>query len=111
MSKRLVIALALGVLAAVLGAGAVGAQTNGVTVDVPGVGQVGTNGVLACANGADDDGDGLQDMSDPGCASPADGDESNAAPTAPPSTTTPTTPMPYLTKPVTPDRKDEPNAT
>ena len=83
MSNRLVIALALGVLVAVLGAGAVSAQVNvngnGVTVDVPGVGEVGTEGVLACANGADDDGDGLQDMADPGCYGPADGDETDTA--------------------------------
>jgi hypothetical protein len=38
-----------------------------------------------CANGLDDDGDGLVDLNDPGCTSSTDDDESNAAP-PPPST-------------------------
>ena len=33
----------------------------------------------ACSNGADDDGDGLVDMADPGCSSPSDNDESNSS--------------------------------
>jgi hypothetical protein len=34
----------------------------------------------ACGNGADDDGDGLADMADPGCESTGDGDEVDPAP-------------------------------
>lgn len=37
--------------------------------------------VYACNNGSDDDGDGLVDMSDPGCSSPTDNDEFNATAT------------------------------
>jgi hypothetical protein len=37
-----------------------------------------------CANGLDDDGDGLVDLADPGCDSSADDDESNPAPPPPP---------------------------
>jgi hypothetical protein len=38
----------------------------------------------ACANGLDDDGDGLVDVGDPGCESAADSDEATAAPPAEP---------------------------
>jgi transglycosylase-like protein with SLT domain/peptidase M23-like protein len=44
----------------------------------------------ACANGVDDDGDGLVDMADPDCEGPEDVEE--APPSIPPTTTTPTTP-------------------
>ena len=86
MRNRLVITIALGVLLAVMTAGVVGAQGlgggNGVSVDVPGGGSAGTGQVLpACANGTDDDGDGIVDLADPGCAgNPLDGDETDAAP-------------------------------
>lgn len=39
----------------------------------------GTGGVAACANGLDDDGDGLVDGMDPECTGPADNDESSYA--------------------------------
>ncbi len=100
MRNRLVITLALGVLAAVLTAGVVNAQGTaavGVKVDLPGGTSVGT----ACVNGVDDDGDGAVDYpADPGCSSPADGDESGAAP-APATTTTQSTTTPSTTTPST----------
>jgi len=114
MRNRLLLTLALGMLAAVLTAGAVGAQTvgtDGVSVDVPGGG--GTPEVLpACANTADDDGDGAVDLGDPGCSGPTDGDEYNA-PEPPPTTTTPvpdeTDVPPTDTEPVPVDPGDEPD--
>ncbi len=39
---------------------------------------LGAGAVSACDNGKDDDGDGLADLLDPGCASPADTSELNA---------------------------------
>jgi len=39
----------------------------------------GSSGNADCANGKDDDGDGLIDLNDPGCSSANDDDESNAA--------------------------------
>jgi hypothetical protein len=104
MPNRLVIAMTLGVLLAVLTAGVVSAQSVGVnggsvTVQVPGGSSVSTPQVLpVCGNGADDDGDGLVDTNDPGCAGATDGDEADPAPA--PTTTTPqeqpstTTPAP-----------------
>ncbi len=100
MMNRFSITLALGVLLAVLTAGAVSAQVNignggSVTVQVPGGPTVSTPQILPdCGNGADDDGDGYVDTGDAGCTSATDGDEYNApAPTTttPPSTTQPST--------------------
>jgi len=95
--NRFLITLALGVLLAVMAAGAVSAQVgvNGgeVSVDVPGGGAVTQQVLPACANLADDDGDGAVDMGDPGCSDPTDTDESN--PVAP----TTTTPDPSTTTP------------
>jgi hypothetical protein len=42
----------------------------------------------ACANGLDDDGDGMIDLADAGCTDASDGDESNAVPPPPPPATT-----------------------
>ena len=39
--------------------------------------------LAACANGRDDDNDGLTDMADPGCTGPTDNDESNVLPPPP----------------------------
>ena len=120
MRNRLVIALALGVLTAVLAAGAVGAQVDGpggVTVDVPGAageaaGTV-TETLPACSNTTDDDGDGLADLADPGCSGPTDGDEYDAPPATttpePPSTTT--QPPPSTTDPTVPEEGDDPTTT
>ena len=116
MRNRLVIALALGVLTAVLAAGAVGAQVNGpggITVDVPGAADEVTQEVLpACSNTADDDGDGLADLGDPGCSGPTDGDETDVAP-APTTPTTPTVPAdPTVpTDPTTPTDPTVPEGT
>jgi len=53
----------------------------------------------ACANGLDDDGDGLTDLTDPDCLSPTGTSE---APVAPPSTATPATPLPAPVAPEAP---------
>jgi hypothetical protein len=45
-----------------------------------------------CANGLDDDGDGLADLADPGCSGPTDDDEANVLP--PPSDPPPSDPPP-----------------
>ena len=82
MRNRLLITLALGVLLAVLTAGAVGAQSVGddVSVDLPGGTTSTTPEALPlCINTLDDDGDGLADFpDDPGCADATDGDETDA---------------------------------
>ena len=94
MRNRLVITMVLGTLLAVLAAGAVGAQSTGVSVDLPGGGNIDPGQALpACSNLSDDDGDGAVDLGDPGCANPLDGDETNSAPT----TTSPTTTVPSST--------------
>lgn len=98
MRNRLVIATALAVLVAVLAAGAVSAQSgSGVTVELPS----GGSEPAACANGDDDDGDGLIDLADAGgCASALDEDE--ADPVAPaPTTTTPAPPTTTAPEPTT----------
>ena len=99
MRNRLVITMVLGTLLAVLAAGAVGAQSTGVSVDLPGGGNIDPGQALpACSNLSDDDGDGAVDLGDPGCANPLDGDETNSAPT----TTSPTTTTPPSTTTTTP---------
>ncbi|MEZ5156569.1 MAG: lytic murein transglycosylase [Solirubrobacterales bacterium] len=124
MRNRLVITLVLGALLAVLAAGAVGAQSTGVSVDLPGGGTLDPGQALpACSNLRDDDGDGAVDLADPGCSNPLDGDEGGAAPpstttttpTTTPSTTT-TTPSTTTTDPTTstgdddmPPPRDDPN--
>ncbi|MDQ3102873.1 MAG: lytic murein transglycosylase, partial [Actinomycetota bacterium] len=120
MRNRLVITLALGVLVAVLAAGAVGAQDAGTGVSIDG-GTVGTEQVLpACSNGADDDGDGLVDLGDAGCTDPIDGDETDVV--VPPPVpvevgedvpaggegTAEPDPAPVEPEPVEPDEPDEP---
>jgi murein DD-endopeptidase MepM/ murein hydrolase activator NlpD len=112
MPNRLVIALTLGVLLAVLTAGVVSAQTvsvngNGVTVQVPNGPTVSTPQVLpVCGNGTDDDADGLVDNNDPGCTDPTDGDEADPAPA--PTTTTPQE-QPSTTTPAPDQTTDDPN--
>ena len=88
MRNRLVITLVLGMLLAVLAAGAVGAQSTGVSVDLPGGGIARPRpGPSRLLEPRDDDGDGAVDLGDPGCSNPLDGDETDA--TTPPTTTTP----------------------
>ncbi|MFN2612877.1 MAG: lytic murein transglycosylase [Solirubrobacterales bacterium] len=79
MKKTITLAIALGITLAVVAAGTASSVTlgGGLTVNVP------TGGVLpVCADLADNDGDGLVDLNDPGCSGPLDADETN--PPAPP---------------------------
>ena len=98
MKNRLLIAIALGVLGAVLAAGAVsaadinlGVGKANVSVDLPDGGDLPVVGEVlpACSNGNDDDGDGAVDLSDAGCSGATDGDESDEPV---PTTTTPEEP-------------------
>ena len=87
MKNRLVIATALAVLVAVLGAGAVSANSGSeVSVDLPSGGSTGVE-LPACANSTDDDGDGLIDLADTGCENALDGDEVDPVAATPPATT------------------------
>jgi Transglycosylase SLT domain len=76
MTRKLLLTIALGAALAIVGAGTATSLTVGVgdlQVDVP------TQGVLpACSDLADDDGDGLVDLADPGCSGLLDTDEYNA---------------------------------
>jgi hypothetical protein len=74
MTKKLLLIIALGATLAIVAAGTATSLTvGGVQVNSP------TDGVLPqCANLNDDDGDGLVDLSDPGCSSPVDTSEYNA---------------------------------
>jgi murein DD-endopeptidase MepM/ murein hydrolase activator NlpD len=120
MRNRLLITLALGVLAAVLSAGAVGAQSvgesQGVTVDLPGGTTTTAQEALpVCINTVDDDGDGLVDFpNDPGCADATDGDETDPVTTVPadtgtePADTTTEDPADTATAPVDENFGEEP---
>jgi hypothetical protein len=76
MTRKLLATIALGAALAIIAAGTAISGTvsvGNVQVNVP------TTGVLPqCSNLSDDDGDGLVDMSDPGCSSPLDSSEYNA---------------------------------
>jgi hypothetical protein len=76
MTKKLLVIIALGAALAIIAAGTATSITLGagdVQVTVP------TQGVLPqCGDLSDNDGDGLVDMSDPGCSSPTDDSEYNA---------------------------------
>ena len=74
MTRKLLLIIALGATLAIVAAGTATSITVGNTqVNSP------TDGVLpACSNLNDDDGDGLVDLSDPGCSSPLDTSEYNA---------------------------------
>ena len=79
MTKRLLLTIALGSAVAVIAAGAAGSATvdlgGGAKVQVP------TGGALpACADLADNDGDGRTDLADTGCTGPLDTDEYNPPP-------------------------------
>jgi murein DD-endopeptidase MepM/ murein hydrolase activator NlpD len=102
MRYRLLVTLAIAVLAAVSAAGVsasgalVGEGDGQVSINLPGGGGLPTvpGGVLpACGNGQDDDGDGLVDGSDPGCSGLTDTSEYNA-PTGGGTTTPTPTPTP-----------------
>jgi hypothetical protein len=76
MTKKLLVIIALGASLAIIGAGTATSVTVGtgdVSVSVP------TTGTLPqCADLSDNDGDGLVDLSDPGCSGPTDSSEYNA---------------------------------
>src|SRR5262245_16739222 len=77
MTRKLLIIIALGATLAIIAAGKAISGTVGVgnvTVTAPGTEQV----LPQCSNLADDDGDGLTDLADPGCSGPTDGSEYNA---------------------------------
>ena len=110
MRQRLLLIVALAVMAAATVAATVsaapsvvGTGQDGVSINLPDGAEL---PAAACANLADDDGDGLTDLDDPGCAGPLDNDESNPAPggdgttTTTPGTTT-TTPETTTTTPST----------
>jgi hypothetical protein len=78
MRKKLLVIIALGSALAIVAAGtasSVSVSTSDLTVTVPGTGG---GAPSQCSDLVDNDGDGLIDMADPGCADPADNDESNA---------------------------------
>ncbi|HSD24026.1 MAG TPA: lytic murein transglycosylase, partial [Solirubrobacterales bacterium] len=85
MRKKLLVIIALGSALAIVAAGSASSVSVGAgdLTTVPGTGTgTGTDGgnVLSqCADLSDNDGDGLIDLQDPGCSSPADNDEYNAA--------------------------------
>src|SRR5690349_15426129 len=75
MRKKLLVIIALGSALAIVAAGSASSLSVGagdLTATVPGTG--GTQ----CSDLADNDHDGLVDLADPGCSSPADDDEYNA---------------------------------
>src|SRR4051812_21949412 len=81
MRKKLLVIIALGGALAIIAAGSASSLQVGagdLTVTVPGTGTTGGNVLPACSDLSDNDGDGLVDLGDPGCSSPADGDEYNA---------------------------------
>jgi hypothetical protein len=69
-------------MAAVVNAQQTGPSPSGVTLPSNNQSQPPVSSLPACSNGADDDGDGLTDLADPGCSGPLDNDESD--PTTPP---------------------------
>ena len=81
----LIVALASFLALAAVGAGIAGADPLSESAPVD-PGAITTNALPglqppACANGLDDDGDGLTDLEDPDCTSPADTEEATEAPT------------------------------
>jgi Transglycosylase SLT domain len=78
MRKKLLVIIALGGALAIIAAGSassVSVGTDGLTVTAPGTGGA---PLAQCADLADNDGDGLVDLADPGCTDPTDNDEYNA---------------------------------
>src|SRR5918994_1675646 len=103
MRQRLLLIVALAVMAAATVGGSVsaapsivGTGQDGVSINLPNGEDL--NVLPACKNGQDDDGDGAPDYpKDPGCTGPTDNDESNP----PPGGTTTTTPGTTTTTPGT----------
>src|SRR2546423_1078369 len=94
MRDKLALTIALTAFAVAIGAGLAGAaplvDTSGgsAQVNVPGAPAPVQVPLPACADGADNDGDGLVDLADPDCTSSAGTSEGTGAP--PPTTTPPT---------------------
>jgi murein DD-endopeptidase MepM/ murein hydrolase activator NlpD len=90
MRRLFLVAIALAGLGVAVTAGTVnaagpllGVGEDGVSVDLPGGSDLNLDALPQCANLADDDGDGLKDLADPGCSGPVDNSEVNAAPAPP----------------------------
>jgi murein DD-endopeptidase MepM/ murein hydrolase activator NlpD len=90
MRRKFLLAIALAGLGVAVSAGSVNAADpllgigqDGVSVDLPGGSDLNLNVLPQCANLADDDGDGLKDLADPGCNGPVDNSEANPAPAPP----------------------------
>ena len=88
MKQRLLLIIALAVLASVTVVGVVSAAPNvlgqgqaGVEINLPAGGTLPDlpGSAIACANGQDDDSDDLVDANDPGCSGPTDKDERDPA--------------------------------
>ena len=74
MRKKLLVIIALGGALAIIAAGSASSLavgTDDLTVTVPGTATGGGNVLPQCADLCDNDGDGLVDLGDPGCSSPA----------------------------------------
>jgi murein DD-endopeptidase MepM/ murein hydrolase activator NlpD len=90
MRRQFLVAIALAGLGVAVTAGTVnaadpllGVGQDGVSVDLPGGDDLNLNVLPQCSNLADDDGDGLKDLADPGCSGPLDNSEVNAEPAPP----------------------------
>jgi murein DD-endopeptidase MepM/ murein hydrolase activator NlpD len=107
MRRKFLLAIALAGLGVALTAGTVNASgpllgvgEDGVSVNLPEGTDLELDALPQCANLADDDGDGLKDLADPGCNGPVDSSETNPPPAPPGGETEPppdTTPPPGTT--------------
>jgi hypothetical protein len=88
MRRKLLLTVALAVLGTAVTAGVVNAQTETTTTTTtqpdPGSNPPPATSQPACSNNADDDGDGLVDLADPGCSGSLDNNETDPAPPPPP---------------------------
>jgi hypothetical protein len=88
MRRKLLLAVALAVLGTAITAGVVNAQSGQTTTTggppPGGQDQPPVSSYPACSDLKDNDGDGLTDLSDPGCSGSMDTDESDTAPPPPP---------------------------
>jgi len=105
----LILAFASFLLVAALGAALAGAEplSDSSTVDSSTTTTVPSLTAPACANGIDDDGDGLADEADPDCETPADTDEAGSAPAAEGATESDPVPAPEEAPAPSPGKKGE----
>jgi murein DD-endopeptidase MepM/ murein hydrolase activator NlpD len=96
IKKKLLLAAGLGLLLALLAAGSALSQTGDTTSTT---GTTTTAPPSQCSDGIDNDGDGLIDMADPGCTSPADNSEAPDPTSGGAGGTTTTTPTDTQTAP------------